>query len=99
MEIYARQGDLVINKLETKFTGEFRSVRNFVLAGSDTSSHVVEGPSMIAVGDNGATIVRVAKKTKLSHGSRHHTVSLAAGDYEIYPLRERGDQTDRVVED
>ncbi len=96
MEIYGRQGDLVIEK--TQITGELKPCRNLVLAGSDNGAHVLNGACLHRqVGRRHE--VRIAEATTLSHGSRHNTAAMEPGDYVIGPLRERGDGQDRDVED
>lgn len=107
MEIYARQGDLVIrqDKFPKSFKGEERA--GHVVAGSGTSSHVVTGKALVeVVGEEHR--IRVAEDTVLFHAERHTLdpdggsaggTPLPAGDYTISPLRERHGQSDRAVED
>lgn len=96
MNIYARQGDLVIEKVK-KVTGELRKATNFVLAGTD-SPHTLRGTVQLRR-EGLVTFVRVPKATEIAHAGRHEPVKLAKGDYEIRPLRERGAGMDRAVED
>ena len=101
MEIYGRHGDLVIQKLDTPITGELTEVRNLVFAGDSSGhTHTLKGKALHRR-DGRRTFVRVAKATALVHGKAdgHKTMPIAAGDYEVRPLRERGDGADRAVED
>jgi hypothetical protein len=96
MNIYARQGDLVFSK--EAVTGELTITKNLVLAGNDTAPHTVKG-SFLSRQDGRTTFLRITKRTSVTHDGRHLPVSLEPGDYRVYPLRERGDGTDRAVED
>jgi hypothetical protein len=100
MEIYARQGDLVISRFDGD-VGEQLPAKDHVFAGDSSGHpHVLKGKSKIRV-DGRRTLVSVEKPTKLVHGKSdgHPTVEIEAGAYEVYPLRERGDKGDRAVED
>ena len=100
MEIYARQGDLVINKFEGD-PGELSPAKDHVFAGDSSGHpHTLKGKSKIRI-DGRRTLVLLEKPTELVHGKSdgHPTVSIEAGTYEVYPLRERGDEGDRAVED
>ena len=104
--LYARQGDLVIDKLSVPIAGELESVRRIVFAG-DSSGH----PHTLTLKSRGAvaqirrdglrTFVRLTQTAEIVHGKPdgHKTVEMPPGDYEIRPLRERGDGYDRAVED
>lgn len=100
MHLYARHGDLVIEKL-TKIDGELRPMTNLVFAG-DSSGHPHRLLGKCQMRREGRrALVRVLETTRLEHGKPdgHQTIELAAGDYEVRPLRERGDGSDRAVED
>jgi hypothetical protein len=101
MQLHARQGDLVIEKLTNTPPGTFEKATNFVFAGDSSGHpHTLRGTALIQrVGRT--TRVRLAEPTTLEHGKAggHKTVQLAPGDYEVRPLRERGDGADRAVED
>jgi hypothetical protein len=102
MNIYARQGDLVIDRLATPITGELEKGRAISFAGDSSGHpHRLLGACEFRREANGVTLVRVAKPTKIAHGKAggHKAVTLEAGDYEVRRLRERGDKTDRIVED
>ena len=88
MEIFARHGDLVIEK--TTITGKLEKATNLVLAGADTSPHTLRGKVQMRR-DGRNTLVRLSKRTKLTHSSRHEDKWLPKGDYTIRPLREAGD--------
>ena len=101
MKLYARHGDLVIEKLSTPITGDLVKTKNLVFAGDSSGhTHVLRGDCE-ALRDGRVTRVRVAKPTDLEHGKPdgHKTISLEPGDYVVRPLRERGDGSDRAVED
>jgi len=102
MNIYARQGDLIIDKLIQPITGDIEKGRAISFAGDSSGHpHRLMGACEFRREANGVTLVRVAKATKVEHGKAggHKTVTLEAGDYEVRRLRERGDRTDRMVED
>lgn len=99
MQLYARQGDLVIDKLAKPITGDLEPAVNPVLAGGSSGHpHTLRGKVLIRR-DGLRTHVRVTKAAALEHGrpDGHVTIELEPGDYEIAPLRERGDASDRAV--
>lgn len=101
MNIYARQGDLVIEKLSTPITGELLPSKNTVFAGGSSGHrHVLRGKALVRR-EGATTFVRVKKAASLDHekADGHKSVELEPGDYEVRPLRERGDGSDRNVED
>jgi len=96
MQLYARQGDLVFDK--RPLSGEFKQEAGVVLAGRDSAPHTVVGT--VGVRREGlTTLLRVKRKTLVTHAGRHKTIALEPGDYEVRPLRERGSGEDRAVED
>lgn len=101
MEIYARQGDLVIEKV-ANISGELETMKRITFAG-DSSGHPHTAVGKFKARKDGLrTFVRVeGKPLDITHGKSdgHKTVSLEPGDYEIRPLRERGAGLDRAVED
>lgn len=99
MDLYARHGDLVIEKRATPIDGDLTPARDLVLAGQDSGGvHTLRGASAQRR-DGRTTLVRVPEPTTLEHAGRHKAIAIEAGDYEIRSLRERGDDGDRVVED
>lgn len=100
MKLYARHGDLVIEKLDT-ISGDLAKMVN-VTFGGDSSGHphTLMG-TVLGRRDGLRTFVRLDKSAKLVHGKAdgHRTIDIEPGDYEVRPLRERGDGTDRAVED
>jgi hypothetical protein len=101
MEMAARHGDLVIERLAAPITGELTKVRNLVFAGDSSGhTHTLKGAALHRR-DGRRTFVRIAKATELVHAKSdgHKTITLKKGDYEVRPLRERGDGADRAVED
>jgi hypothetical protein len=100
-EIYARQGDLVIHKLDAPPTGTLEPRKNFVFAGDSSGHpHMLRGLSHVMQRGR-TTIVRIDEPMALEHGKAggHRTVDLEIGHYEVRPLRERGDGSDRAVDD
>lgn len=98
MHHHARQGDIVF--CTANFGANFDGARavNHVIAGSGSSSHVITGVAMVKrEGDE--TRIRVIEPTTVTHADRHLDVSLPAGDYSVWPLRERHGSVDRPVED
>jgi hypothetical protein len=101
MQIYARQGDLIIDRLSSPITGELAPTRRLVFAGDSSGHpHRLVG-DCLSRRDGTRTLVRVAKTMTIEHGRTggHKPITLVPGDYSIGPLRERGDATDRPVED
>jgi hypothetical protein len=101
MHIYARQGDLVIDKLAAPISGDMERTRRIVFAGDSSGHpHTLLAPALMRR-DGLRTFVRLSKAAEITHGKPdgHKPVKLVAGDYEIRPLRERGDGSDRAVED
>lgn len=101
MNLFARQGDLVIEKLSTRITGELEHVKRVTFAG-DSSGH----PHFIAATaqirrEGRATFVRLEATGVLEHGKAggHRPIEMPPGDYSVRILRERGDGFDRAVED
>lgn len=97
-KIYARQGDLVIERFEGKCP-ELASKENPVLAGSHDGAHTVVGTVDYAqVGRE--HFVRAATDTQMSHSSRHKAIPLSAGVlYRITPQIERRGDGDTDVQD
>ena len=98
MEIYARQGDLVISAIAAGHKASLVSQQDLVLAGSDTSPHTVVGDVLAQV-ESTRTLIRCVAPTTITHAGRHLPVVLVPGDYEITRLRERGCAGDRAVGD
>lgn len=102
MELFARQGDLVVELLTEKLTGDFVERTDLVFAGDSSGHrHRLIGTVLVASQQPGRTRFRVTKAAPLTHekADGHKTVELAPGDYEVRVLRERGDMTDRAVAD
>jgi hypothetical protein len=99
MDLYARQGDLVFDKLKELPPGELTKERGLVLAGATSGgTHTALG-EVLARRQGLVTFLRVEKPTTVEHAGRHKAVTLEPGDYEVRPLRERGSGEDRAVED
>jgi hypothetical protein len=102
MEIYGRQGDLVVEKLSKMITETLEKGKAVTFAGDSSGHpHRITGAVEFKRIANGTTLLRVAKPVAITHGrgGGHKALALEPGDYEIRPLRERGDQNDRNVED
>lgn len=97
-KIYARQGDLVIRKLDAPHTIHLIKSQDVVVAGHDTSPHVVRGV-VLSRQEGREFKLRIVEPTVISHQDRHPDVALVPGDYTLTPLRERGNAEDRAVED
>ena len=97
-QIYARQGDLVIHKLENMDPQDLVKETDAILAGSTGSEHVIKGTAQVRR-DSRRTVFQIAEPTQIVHGSRHLSTTLEPGTYEVRKLRERGNGEDREVED
>lgn len=98
-EIYARHGDLVIEKFPLNtHSGDLDRATDYVVAGSHSSPHTIRGVCLQRR-DGEQIRVRIPEDTQLVHADRHTVIPLPAGDYTIGPLRERGGEGDRAVED
>lgn len=105
MELYARQGDLVIEKLPS-IRGELTEMKGVVFAGDSSGHpHSMDG-KVLGRREGRATLVKVTANREITHGKEggHKTVVLKGsskkpGYYSVRPLRERGDGSDRAVED
>ena len=95
-KLFARQGDVVIDRRAV--TGELTAATDLVVAGGASHPHTIVGPCLTRA-EGGVTLVRLASDTELSHAGGHRPVRLPAGDYHLWTLRERGDLSDRQVED
>jgi len=78
--------------------GELVKRRGLVLAGATSAAHTVDG-EVLARQDGQRTFLRVPEAVSVVHAGRHLPITLQPGDYEVRPLRERGDRGDRAVED
>jgi len=105
MEIYARQGDLVIERV-TSIRGELTEMKGITFAGDSSGHpHSIAG-KVLARREGRSTLVKVTSNREITHGrpGGHKTVVLKGsakkpGYYSVRPLRERGDGSDRAVED
>jgi hypothetical protein len=103
-QLWARQGDLVVEKLAEQLVADDLIERSDLVFAGDSSGHRhrLIGTVLVASQAQGRTRFRVPSVAlPLVHekGDGHETVELAPGDYEIRVLRERGDGQDRQVED
>jgi hypothetical protein len=95
MKLYARHGDLIVNRAEA-FSGGVQAV-NLVLVGKD-NPHTVLGPVTFLV-DGPRTRFSVAEPTELVHSKTHVAIPIPAGNWVSWIKRERGDGQDRLVDD
>jgi hypothetical protein len=101
MEIYARHGDLVIQKeaLPEGFVLS-KPTAPLILAGRETAPHTIASYADVEHGAGGGVQrLRVRRAVKLTHGGRHNTIAIEPGDYVIYPLAEMSGDLARSVED
>ena len=105
MQLHARQGDLVIEKLNT-VGGVLKEYPSITFAGDSSGHpHTLTG-KVLARQEGRRFLVKVTAKRELTHHKPggHRTVVLTGtankpGYYEVRPLRERFDGSDRAVED
>ncbi|HET7037189.1 MAG TPA: hypothetical protein VFI42_16000 [Thermomicrobiaceae bacterium] len=105
MQLHARQGDLVIEKLET-INGKLEEFPSLTFAGDSSGHpHTLAG-KVLARREGRRFLIKVTGKREITHHrpGGHRTVTLSGtaknpGYYEVRPLRERGDGSDRAVED
>jgi hypothetical protein len=102
MHKFARQGDLVITKLEPNDpilkNLVFAEETDPIVGGYDGSAHKVLGTVLIARSER-EIVIKCPIETRLVHIDRHLPIPLDAKTYRIKSLRERGDKNDRAVED
>ena len=107
MQLHARQGDLVIERLEKLPSGVTLVEHNSITFAGDSSGHPHTLAGKVLAARRGRqTFVKVTAKREITHGKPggHRTVQLSGstkkpGVYVVRPLRERGDGSDRAVED
>jgi hypothetical protein len=103
MHLFARQGDLVIERLDKQIEGDLIKRSDIVFAGDSSGHrHRLLGTAMVEANSSPQrTRFRIVEPMQLAHEKPdgHKTIDLLPGDYEIRPLRERGDGSDRAVED
>jgi hypothetical protein len=103
MNLYGRQGDLVIERLDVELTDELVTQRDVVFAGDSSGHrHRLLGEALVAATAQGRTTrFKLKAPTELIHekADGHESMAMEAGDYEIRPLRERGGAADHAVED
>jgi hypothetical protein len=99
--IYARQGDLVVEKLAAPIDGELVRSERVVFAGDSSGHRHSLSGAVLYRRDGGTSLVRVSKAVTIEHerAGGHRSVPLTPGDYSIRTLRERGGSGDRSVED
>ncbi len=102
MQVYARQGDLVISKAINPRT-DLTAAKVATFAGDSSGHpHTLHALQPMKIKKDGRTThLEVTGTERITHGrpDGHADVVLEPGNYIIRPLRERGDQDDRAVED
>lgn len=100
MHIYARQGDLIIDRITEVLTEDTVKRHDVVFAG-DSSGHRHRLLGDVLVSTTDPRRFRLESPTEIIHekSDGHTSIPMPAGDYRIRPLRERGDAGDREVED
>lgn len=100
-QIYARHGDLVINKEPTPSTVELKKPAGpLVLAGTDSSPHSIAQFNAVLHAKVGEMqYLKVVEPVQLSHDGRHKAITIEPGEYSIYPLAEMSGEMARRVED
>lgn len=98
--IYARQGDLVIDRVDSAPVELLRTTVDTVIAGSHDGTHTLPAGVDYARDGEHDHYVRPVKDVAIVHASRHELVPLAAGQvYHIWSQIERRGDGDQDVED
>lgn len=100
MEIQCLHGDMVLLKSPIPDGTTLKPATDLIIAGSHTSPHTIAGKVLTSEpSEFRERWIRISEDTTISHAGRHATKPLPAGDYRVYPQRERGSGMDRAVED
>ena len=98
MNIFARQGDLIVSKIDGATLSGSKKTNHVLAGGLSGHTHTIVGPSVVSV-DGDVTKFTIAKATQIKHAGKHKPTKLPAGSYSATILRERGGQGDRQVVD
>lgn len=100
-QIFARHGDLVINKAPIPKDIELTEPKSrVVLAGRESAPHAIAEFQHVKYGARGGIqYLRIAEPVELSHSERHKTITLPPGDYQVASLAEMNGDMARAVED
>lgn len=106
-QLYARHGDLVINRTPIPADIQLEKPKApVVLAGRESAPHTITDFGSVLYGQrDGIQFVRVLKDVELSHSERHKTIQLVSGyapgegDYHVASLAEMNGDLARSVED
>lgn len=100
-QLFARHGDLVINRASIPGNIELAAPKaTIVLAGRESAPHAIAEFQHVLYGQVGSVqYLRVAKEVELSHSERHKTIALPPGDYQIASLAEMNGDMARAVDD
>lgn len=105
MQIFGRQGDLVIDRKSDTVLPELETapiVSDFVFAG-DSSGHPHTLLGKVRMKKNGThTLIFLPEPSRMTHGKSdgHQDVAeMPAGSYDVYPLREQDKESERAVAD
>jgi hypothetical protein len=102
MQVFARQGDLIIHHATIKVTEELSPSVDILLAGGSSGHpHTLQGACKYKRNSDGSTLLRLDATRTLEHGRAdgHKSVMMPPGDYEIRQLRVRMGGGDSNVED
>jgi hypothetical protein len=100
-QIFARHGDLVINRAPIPSGAKLDKPKvRVVLAGRESAPHAIDAFESVLYGQSGSLqFVRVLEPVELSHSERHKTIALPPGDYQIASLAEMSGDIARAVDD
>ena len=99
-QIYAHQGDLIIDRVDSAPVELTRTNSPTVIAGSHEGTHSLPAGIDYAKDGERDHYVRPPTDVQLTHASRHNPVPLTAGEiYHIWPQIERRGDGDQDVED
>lgn len=101
MEIYARQGDLVIRREPVPSNVKLEKASGpVVLAGRETAPHVINAFEGVSYAEsNGVQYLRTKNTVKISHAGRHTEATLEPGEYSVESLAEMRGDVAAAVED
>lgn len=100
-QIFARHGDLVINRADIPSDITLAQPKGrVVLAGRESAPHAIDAFQHVLYGQrDGIQFLRVAEPVELTHSERHKTIALPPGDYQVASLAEMNGDLSRAVDD
>lgn len=102
MQVFARQGDLIIQHTTIEAAEKLTPGADILLAGGSSGHpHTLQGACKYKRNNDGSTLLRLDATRTLEHGRAdgHKSVMMPPGDYEIRQLRVRMGGGDSNVED